>query len=268
MKFSITPARKYLRIAYIFVLLITPSQFCSAQTRIFIIGCQHNTTKNFTADTISEVLKNIKPDIILMELDSSLMDASGNFKHFFSSNENDAVRKYQSKFPAAQLRRFDFEGRNAYFASTRLFQKEQVLWKLVDSLYFSNHIEGNMRNILAAHYNATNALNNLDQLGIKTLNSAEYLSLSKFRQNWMYHEVLQVIGATEVLKPFYEFYKSDGNFWEFRNKTMSQNILKYIKEFKQKTIVILVGSYHKYMLMDLLQPEQKQGNFVISEFSY
>lgn len=54
--------------------------FANCQSRLRIIATVHNPTKYITQDSLTKALDDFKPDVILMELDTSLIDNKGNFK--------------------------------------------------------------------------------------------------------------------------------------------------------------------------------------------
>lgn len=235
-----------------------------AQTSIVILGIAHVRSERFNPDSILEVMNKFKPDVILMELDTSLMDAQGNLKgKMMAADENEeiAMKQYKNANPAVQVRRFDIEYRSQFYQSHKTFATEARLGKTVDSLWKHNGLDRESMQIISTFYRVNSAIDILSDMGITMMNSKEYKHMAEFRQNWMYQKELAVIARTPALHEYYDFYKDDGEFWDIRNKRMIANITNYTKAFKGKKVLVLTGRMHTYYLTDGLKPLQSEFGF-------
>jgi hypothetical protein len=252
------------------VLLFCLNYETNAQTSLTIIGTVHNKITHINADTILRVLYSLKPDLILMELDTSLMDEVGNYKKIdpknINSNENEAAERYKEANHVL-LRRFDVVYRNKYYKDHNTFAKEAQMGKMIDSLFQHNALNDTSWFIVSSLYQANQILSNIDHMQLLDVNSEYYINMTEFRQNWLYRKELGMIKNNPELKSWYPFFKDDADFWEMRNATIVKNIAAYTKEFNGKRIVVLIGGYHKYALLDGLRPLQKADHFILNEYT-
>jgi hypothetical protein len=248
---------------FIFIVKIS-----TAQTIVTIIGTAHFKTSSFDADTLYKILNAIKPDVILQELDTALMDHDGNYKGraiLDTGNEHIASVRYKRTNTNVIFRPFDIAGRSVYYSSHNTFANENKLWKDIDSLFKKGEISKDNMQIVSVLYAANSTLNILYDMNVKTLNSKDYMRMAAFGEDWLYNKQLEVIAGTPGLKRWYDFFKDDGDFWATRNHAMINNILGYIKTFKGKKIVVLTGAMHKYFLTDSLDTMQSQYQFKLME---
>ena len=238
------------------------------QTTITIIATVHNKTKYITADTIYAAVNSFKPDLILLELDTSLMDDEGNFKKIDpNSNEMQVALRYKKEHSNVLLRRFDVDYRNQYYKDHKTFVQENNMFKPIDSLFRNNALNDTSWFIVSSLYAANQAMNNMGYMRLKDINSQYFMSLASFRQNWLYKKVLGLIKNNPGLNQWYSFFKDDADFWEMRNATMVKNIAAFARKYTNKSIVVMVGNYHKYALIDSLKPLEKEGHFLLNAYS-
>ena len=235
-----------------------------AQSRVVILGTAHVRSERFNPDSIIAVMDKFKPDIILMELDTSLMDVSGNLKgKAAASDENEevAMRRYKKQHPETYIRCFDIEYRSLYYQTHQTFATEASLDRAIDSLWHHNGLDRESMQIISALNRLNSALDIIMDMGITAMNSKEYKELAGLRQNWMYNKRLAVIARTPALRGYYNFYKDDGEFWDTRNKRMINNIVSYAKAFKGKKILVLTGAMHTYYQISGLISLQNEFGF-------
>ena len=84
-----------------------------SKTEIIVIGTQHKPVPNFNSEILFKILEEVKPDLILLELDSIKFTSDFKLKEV-KENELLASEKYRLKYPTTKLRPFEFEGRNQY----------------------------------------------------------------------------------------------------------------------------------------------------------
>jgi hypothetical protein len=238
-----------------------------AQTRITIIGTAHQKTAKFSSDSILSVLNKIKPDVILLELDTSLMDAQGNYKRrLLKGNEDVATREYKRLNPALVVRRFDIEDRNAYYTRNNTFAMEQKLGHAIDSVYNAGGFDVKSKMIIDTIFALYREDNRMSQMDINSVNLKTTMAMSEKKQYWIYVKEPEVVFNTPSLRQYYDFAKEEGDFWIRRNKRMTENIVNYAKKFNGKNIVVLTGFTHKYILTKYLTPLQNNNKFTLKQF--
>ena len=104
------------------------------KTKIIVIGNIHQSVPNYNSDTLFNILKKIRPDIILHEIDSSFFTSDFKFKYPSEENEQNAAEKYLKEYPKTKLRPFDFEGRNEYRKEKGMRPTDNLTIKMLDSL--------------------------------------------------------------------------------------------------------------------------------------
>lgn len=266
---------------YLFLILFTLSintlfSQNSNKTKIYIIGTVHESSDILNPEMLYGLLDNIKPDILLQENDSEQIKTY--FKDIRSnSNEHNASLKYLEKYPETLNLPFEFEGRNAYRKSNGMTPTDNLTIKLIDSLYNNNLLSVENNKIFKEYQEANTALIEFSKKGIKALNSDEFDSINRYRQN-IQHKWLNKITESEtiftnrfVTKPdgqrisFRDGYKLWCNFWDLRNNSMAINIIRTSYQHKGKKIVVLTGVQHKYYIKELLE-KYHDGNYEVIEY--
>lgn len=81
--------------------------------------------------------------------------------------------------------------------------------------------------------------------------------------NWKEKNLIKLAQSTPSLKKYESFIKFDTSFWRLRNDAMVQNIIRYTKEFKNKKVLIVTGTYHRYYLNMKLKADDNKPNFTL-----
>jgi hypothetical protein len=225
----------------------------------------HNPTKNIDDKTILAAIKQVNPDVILVELDSSLMDSTGKVLYKFKSNENTAVEEFR-KISNVIVRPYDYKDRNKYYQKTDTFNKEKIFSKLLDSVYIAGALGPAEKTYYENYTKLNRILSEFDNADLATINNESTSALMELRQDMMYNGLLKICESTKGLESIKDFWKENGRFWVFRNAEMTKNIINYAALFAGKKIVVLAGYYHKYMLVKNLKKEQVKEGFVLKEF--
>lgn len=265
----------------ILVFFIT-SFTCNAQDKkqkldLIIIGTVHFPTKNINSDTIYKVLENLKPDVVLMESDQTNFNSDFSFKKSYDENEWNAVLKYKSNFKNTLFRPIEFEGRNEYRKLNGIVNVDDVFNKInvLDSL---NILPEKHKKIWKRFVELAIALNDLDNGSLKEINTVSVENLVRERQFYQYQKLKEIVDEndefaklkietpTKETISYRELYKRYCYFEELRNRTIIENILKWKTQYPNKKIVILIGFYHKYFLVNELKWKQKQYDFELKEY--
>jgi hypothetical protein len=248
------------------------------KAELIVIGTVHFPTKQINKDTIYSVLENLKPDVILMESDMTNFNSDFTFKNTYDENEWNAVIKYRNNFKNTLVRPIEFEGRNKYRKDNGIQNPDVVLNEInvLDSL---NILREKHKKIWSRFIDLSNSLNESDNKSLKDINSVSTENLVRERQFYQYQKLkeisdendefakLKVETASRDSISFRELYRRYCYFEELRNRTIIDNILKWKEKYPNKKIVVLIGFYHKYFLVNELKWKQKEYNFELKEYN-
>jgi len=254
-----------MKISLTILLVIVLQQVSLCQTRLVILGTVHEPTKKFTADSVTNILNQVNPDLILLESDSSFFTNSFAFKIDSKTNGIIGMKKYILEFPTP-LRPYDIEERNQYYSKTNYFERERKSYQKLRSI--KNQLTREQKDAYKSLTQLSKELNKIGQKSPSEINQQVVYDKVEERQRAKYRGVNEIFEQRQELEKYRDFYKEMGDFWDKRNKAMSQNIIMYLKkdEFRNKIVVVITGFYHKYYLLNELKPRQNELNFTIKEF--
>jgi hypothetical protein len=239
----------------------------NAQTEIIIIGTAHRESANQKKADLYNILSKVKPDIILFELDSSLMGKDFKFsKQMLSYFEAAVVDSFLTKNPSILLRPFDIEGRNDFFIRTKYFDNEWRMFSKIHHLYKNDSLPAEYKVIHNASVELSNLLTPFSASRFETLNTPEVDAIVKIKMNWYHNNYSRMIRNTDSLKRFIDHFQTDSTFWIKRNNQMARHIIQFAELYKGKKIAVITGHYHRYFLLELLKPLQEKHLFRIKEF--
>lgn len=247
-------------------------------TELIVIGTIHFPTKQINKDTIYSVLENLKPEIILIESDMTNFNSDFTFKNIYDENEWNAIVKYRTNFKNTLFRPIEFEGRNNYRKENGIQNPDVVLNEInvLDSL---NILSEKHKKIWYRFVELSNSLNELENNSLKEINSISTENLVRERQFYQYQKLKEIIDENDEFAKlktgatakdsfsFRELYNRYCYFEELRNRTIIDNILKWKNKYPNKKIVVLIGFYHKYFLVNELKWKQKEYNFNLNEYN-
>jgi len=252
----------------IFLLNIT-IVYSQAKKEIWLIGTAHEENNYINPDSLTNIFNQIKPDLILIELEEQHFTKDFDFKlnddevpdFLASSNENNAIYNYH-KANNIQVRPFDINGRNDFYRNENYFEKENEMFsemlKLNDENKFSESCKVDFDILLST-------LINYSELHFNTLKEANSDVTTKFlatKNKINFELMISIIKQTNELKEWQEFAELRKEYWDKRNFVMVENIIKYVSEFPDKKIIVLVGNDHKYALLEPL----KQANIIVKDY--
>lgn len=247
------------------------------RTELILLGTVHEPVANFTPDSLYKILAEIKPDLILFEVDSSFFTKQFKFKKTWDSNENIATVEYMNRFDVA-VRPYDFTGRNEYRKRIGSRPTDGLALQLLDSLYKKNMLDAPSEKIYQEFLEVNDTLTAFAYLGAKAFNSSLVDSIAQKRQHYQYNELLKIMEKHAVFANTYfvknsndsisylEGYKKASEFWDLRNTAMAKNILHFAEEFRGSRIVVLNGFFHRYYLNSLIKEKQGELGFMVKEF--
>ncbi len=250
----------------------------SRETELIILGTVHFPTKSVNTDTIYSVIKKVRPDIILLELDSSFFTNNFQLKQLYDENEIQATDKYIKENKNCLIRPFDFEGRNKYRVEMGFLNSDKVI-KLLNVMYYTNNLNKAESSIWKYFQRLTDSLDLISKKSLDTINSMTTDNLVCERQFYQYKKLKEIINSKEeFLNAFEKSNRGDtltyreifnryAYFEELRNRVMVDNILKFIKQNPRKRILVLTGFYHRYFLLTELNFKAAIHNILIKEYN-
>jgi hypothetical protein len=262
----------------------TKQQYPDTATTICILATIHKANPNYNADSIVDILSLFQPDLILTEEDSLLFvtvhrEYKQNLqKPLFArvgrsfgfggpeENEGRAVRKYKINHSSVDIRPYDYEGRNAFYEKNHTFSREDEITDRIESLAKKCLLNEEQTKIWSVYGNINDTLNNLSNQTPYSINQQTYYDITERRQEWQYHKVAEIINTNDSLKEYLEFYRTNADFWDMRNKEMAKHIAIFIKQYPNKRIIVLTGAFHKYYLLKELASLQGQLKFRLKEY--
>jgi hypothetical protein len=253
--------------AALFIAAAHSTAFSADTTAIVIVGTVHNKTDNFSVKNLQEILERVKPDLILVELDSSFLTPSMSIKPEFAriSLENEAVAEYQKKYKTP-IRPYDIEGRNKIYESHNYFKLQKDL---------SNALNKAVRDSLLRGESATlfDAIQRFDEIGRSCgleppglINSDACDAAMDSKQYYAGEGMVKIVEAVPALKQFEEFAAFKRDFWIRRNEAMVTNILFWTGQLHPKTILVLCGFEHRYYLRNALAASHSSVATVVREY--
>jgi hypothetical protein len=248
-------------------------------TEVYILGILHKSTDLIDYDDLYNLLEIIKPNIILYERDSLSFDNNMNLKtawwklklpQFLNKFKQDnleeiSVQKYLYHNKFAIVRPYEWSLRDKFHEENHINTTPNKIFQKLDLLNSKDQLTENQTAILENYYRLSHKLNKFEDSTLYQINTIYQDSIAKKRQNAQYHEIKAIIDSNVYLKEFREFYKINEEYWDIRNKSMSNNIKRYIKLFPNSRIVVLNGYFHRYYLRQELIGSQAELNFKLND---
>jgi hypothetical protein len=247
----------------------TPLLFASGNdtTSIAIVGTVHNGTDNYNVGTLSGILEQIKPDLILVELDSSFLTSSMSLKAEFQSItvENRAVTDYLQTRRVA-IRPYDIEGRNGIYKRHNYFQRQQDLSKALDKADKNGLLRGEAAFLLDAIVRFDGITRAFASERPEVINSTSCDIAMESKQHYANDGMVEIVQSVSTLTEFTEFVKFKRDFWIARNEAMVVKILQWIKLVHPKTVLVLCGFEHRYYLRNALKKRTSLEAFILKDY--
>jgi hypothetical protein len=247
-------------------------------TEIILIGTLHNPKPNFNSEILFDILEDIKPDLILLEGDSSFFTTDFRLKKALNSNETMASTKYAEKYPMTKLRPYGFEGRIQHRINIGSRPTDGLTTKLLDSLNKANLLSASEANIFNKWQALIEPLKVLASKSPENFNNPTTDSICAERQYYQYKMLTKITNTRDEfanrfhIKPngqkisYRDGYQLANEFWDLRNQTMAKNIMRMVELNKAKRIVVTNGFMHRYYLIKELKRLTKGKNIILKEF--
>jgi len=254
----------------------------SVKIKIYIIGVVHSENKFRNTDSLLNILKDIKPDLILAESDT----LSGYFKADYSlvkppnwyklarkikagrrmTPEMDVLYKYREVNDSVLIFPFDMKIKNRKIYITSRNKKENKWVSSLNSAFSNNLIPDS---ILPLHRDYIKYSNWFFEIGLggyrmmnRTIVTDSVRGMMKLEENYF----PKVINNVYSLSDFKSWYIESNKYWDLRNEVMAKNIITLVEKSASKTVVVLTGFLHKYYLIDLLNSYNSEMKYEIVEY--
>lgn len=232
-----------------------------AQNEIWLIGTAHEENNYINPDSLTNIFNKIKPDLILIELEETHFTKDFKFNtekypldDFLTTNENIASYHYQ-RLNEIQLRPFDLNGRHDFYKKEKYHEKENKMFGEMLNLYREDKFSENCKIDFEILLQTLKSYSELKFNSLKESNSDITTKFLSLKNKINFELMISIIKRTDKLKEWLEFAELRKEFWDRRNKVMTENIVKYTNEFLGKKIIVIVGNDHKYALLELLEKE-------------
>ena len=259
-----------------FILLLTFSLlFLSFQSRagiadtarIVVMGTVHNSSDNFNHGKLVAIIDRIRPDLILVELDSSFFMPDMSFKPetIDLRLENKAVSIYIKDHPVP-VRPYEIEGRNRIYEEHDYFRLQKELSASLKNAVKDSLLVPEAKTLLDAikRFDQISSALSLDRPEV--FNSETCDNAMESKQYYGGEGLARIVALTPSLTKFSEFCKFKHNFWIRRNNTMVDNIIKRVSEFHPKTLLVICGFEHRYYLRNGLREKSLKEAILLKEY--
>jgi len=250
----------------------------STRPRIYIIGVVHTETKYRNADSLLIILKDIRPDLILSEMDT----LSGYFRPDYSlvkppgwyraarklrlarkmGPEFEVLYSYLKQDPTVRIHPYDIDIPNRKNYTREEHDWMEALEKAYDRGELPAELDTTYKNYIKLFelYYFMNGLS-YSQLNRKTLSDS-------MRNNIMMEERLskKLVQEAPVLAPYRDWQTLHFMNWNHRNQVMADNIIRFIEKTGAKKVVVFTGLLHKYYLTDTLGSGDNRQRYTLEEY--
>ncbi|HMQ69302.1 MAG TPA: hypothetical protein PKA90_09900 [Ignavibacteria bacterium] len=240
----------------------------SDKTEIVVIGTVHENTPNFNADTLLEIINRFKPDVILLESDSTYFNSDFTLEEEieYMFPETAAITEYSKNNPVI-LRPYDISGRDDFLNDQSRLTGQSGFFNEIDLLSdsgiynekgFEIYSKINMMKEIAEEmsYSTLTFINSED--GSKNIDTINY---------YTYEGLKVLIEVTPELSQYASYWKNEYEFWIKRNNAMVINILELSRKYEGKKILVMCGFAHKNILLTGLKLRSEEYNIEVGSLN-
>jgi len=235
-------------------------------TELFVIGTVHESTDSFNSDTLLNILNKIKPDVILIECDSSYFTSdfrlNDDVKYEFL--ETSAVSEYL-KNNTPVLRPYDISGRDKFLDDKKRLSAESDFFSDISVLKEKRSLSREADQMYEKIFSMMSTAGDLSYSAASFINSLEGSSKIDTINYYTYDGLGLLISLTPELEKYRSYWDKECSYNEKRNKAMLRNILKIAGYYEGKRIVVLCGFAHKNFLINGINKSMNK-NIVLKDF--
>ncbi|MFN7823178.1 MAG: hypothetical protein ACK5PO_09520 [Bacteroidota bacterium] len=254
----------------------------TGKTKIFIIGVVHVENECRNADSLFNILQDIKPDLILSETDT----LSGYFKSDYTLIEPPGWYKMARKINVGKKMPPEMEVLYKYLnydSTIKCFPFDMPILNRKDNVVVNNNKEKEWVAIVNKAYSENKITANLlPHFGLYLEYNNYYVSILNKSYSDINRKVVsdsirsfmalekevnpKLIEILPELVKLEEWQKKNSQEWLHRNEVMAKNVIRFTELSKSKKTVILTGLLHKYILKDLLSSSNTDGKYELVEY--
>ena len=252
------------------------------KTKIYIIGVVHSENEDRNSDSLLNILRDLKPDLILSEHDT----LSGYFKSDYRlvqppkwykaarklnvgrkmPPEMDLLYKYQESNNSVLIYPFDIAivNRKKYGANQQ--DKENLWIASLNSASKNNKMTDSILSYHKKYISYNNWFFEISQAGYFLMNRT--IVTDSIRQMMKFEEEYfpKLFESVPTLSEYKEWHTENTKYWMVRNEVMAKNIIRFTKMTKAKKVVVFTGLLHKYILKDLLNSYNSEEKYEVVEY--
>lgn len=222
-------------------------------TSIVVLGTVHAPTPRYDQRILAAILERVRPDVILVELDSSFFDESMHIKPAFEhiSMENAAVADYARRHQVT-VRPYDIEGRNRIYQEHDYFAQQRKFSSALNAADKTHALDATSQALLGAvdRFDAISAAIGAERPEV--INSAASDVAMAHKHYYGDEGLLQIARNTAALRAFETFCTFNRDFWTQRNEAMAAHIQHWTELLHPKVELVLGGYEHRYFLRQRL----------------
>ena len=222
------------------------------KTEVILLGVLHDHSKSpkFSHALLKNILVNVKPDIILIELPLNWFITNKpttrtikKIKQTRKESEFKATWKYCQKYKVPCLP-FDVRNRNQYYKKTKYFYKEKRFYQ-----QFFQRLKTKLPLLYKAVWNNFHLVGECASDTPQTINSSTCDRVVKTKHDYLF-EVQKSLLEKGKFKGLAHrnFFMTARKYWVGRNNAMIQNICTIAQQNHTKRILVAVGFEHRYYL--------------------
>ncbi|TAH07530.1 MAG: hypothetical protein EAZ12_08680 [Sphingobacteriia bacterium] len=235
--------------------------------KVIVLGSVHSGNKSYTVKKLYQILKEIKPDIILLEFDSTTI-AQCAIPYVFGQRtaeflgiwknpiEYRASRNYQRKNKEVCLVPFDVHIPNRTTYVKYQYQMESSHYAAMNQLYNENKFSSADSAIYEPYAKLNNAFLQKMDSNLLVINRSSLMDTVQQIVQLEATNIKTLTNKYNELQPYSNWFNANIDYWEQRNKKMCQNLARELNANSGKTIVILTGLMHKYYITNFLKQKE------------
>ena len=251
------------------MLVVVLSSICNAassepnniKTEVVIIGtihANHYVNPNYPVEVLRDILLELKPDVVLNELPLTQVDPNGRPLHRDHAKypEGWAADTVAAVLKVRQIP-FDRPNRDEFYKNTHYFKRQKQsdiqFSELIKKIAQKDPNNPDLKIIEVAECIWKIERDIFLTAGPEIINSEIHDNCIRAKKKID----RELFSAIQRKYPETEFWIKENHFfteeWIERNTIMSDNIVKVVKEYPGKRIVVVTGATHRYILRDLLK---------------
>jgi hypothetical protein len=232
--------------------------------RVIIIGTKHNGNEEITHKKLLRLLQKIKPDIILLEVDSTVI-SNCSIRKVWGTKTAEFLGIWKNPLEYKAARKYAELNKDVCIAPLDIFipnRKSYIDYQLKMERSHTIALEqlanqgrySPSDSIIYHHYHAINtAFINALEKDLIAINRESLSDTARYLVALETNEIRKITNSYAALEPFQSWYNYNSDFWFFRNNGMCERIYRELLANSDRTIVILTGLLHKYFLTDYLK---------------